>query len=89
MGERVLRELHGKLRDEFLNGEIFYSLKEATDFDGDVARGIQHGAAPLRTGLQATGTTSNLAEATGGMEIWKTLAFPTSPHPRRLRRTNV
>jgi putative transposase len=28
MGERVLRELNSKLRDEFRNGEIFYSLKE-------------------------------------------------------------
>jgi len=26
--------------DEFLNGEIFYSLKEAPDSDGEVARGI-------------------------------------------------
>ncbi len=24
-----MRELHGKLRDALLNGEIFYSLKEA------------------------------------------------------------
>jgi putative transposase len=29
MGERLQRELHGKLRDEMLNGEIFYTLAEA------------------------------------------------------------
>lgn len=29
MGERLLRELQRKVRDECLNGEIFYSLKEA------------------------------------------------------------
>ena len=28
VGERLLRDLQQKLRDEFLNGEIFYSLKE-------------------------------------------------------------
>jgi putative transposase len=27
-GERLLRELNSKLRDEFLNGEIFSSIKE-------------------------------------------------------------
>ena len=30
-----------------------------TDSDGEVARGIQHGTAPLGSGLQATGTASN------------------------------
>jgi transposase InsO family protein len=29
LGKRLLRELQWKLRDECLNGEIFYSLKEA------------------------------------------------------------
>lgn len=29
VGERLLRVLQWKLRDELLNGEIFYSLKEA------------------------------------------------------------
>ena len=28
MGERLLRSFNSKLRDEFLNGEIFYSIKE-------------------------------------------------------------
>ena len=29
LGERLLQSFNGKLRDELLNGEIFYSLKEA------------------------------------------------------------
>jgi hypothetical protein len=29
MGERVLESFNGKLRNECLNGEVFYSLKEA------------------------------------------------------------
>jgi hypothetical protein len=29
VGERLLRSFNSKLRDEFLNGEIFYTLKEA------------------------------------------------------------
>jgi len=29
VGERLLESFNGKLRDECLNGEIFYSLKEA------------------------------------------------------------
>lgn len=28
MGERLLQSFNSKLRDEFLNGEIFYSMKE-------------------------------------------------------------
>ena len=29
MGERLLRSFNARFRDELLNGEIFYSLKEA------------------------------------------------------------
>jgi transposase InsO family protein len=29
MGERYCESFNGKLRDELLNGEIFYTLKEA------------------------------------------------------------
>jgi putative transposase len=46
---------NGKLRDEFLNGEIFYSLKEAQILTERWARRIQHGAAALGAGLQAAG----------------------------------
>jgi transposase InsO family protein len=28
MGERILRSFNSKLRDELLNGEIFYSIEE-------------------------------------------------------------
>src|ERR1019366_9347156 len=49
---------------------------------------VQHGTAPFVTGLQAPGTRSNLAAATGAWRCGKRSAFPTSPHPRR-RRTNV
>jgi transposase InsO family protein len=78
---------NGKLRDEFLNGEIFYSLKEA-DSDGEVARGIQHRAAALGPGLQATGATSHHPK-TGARRCGKRSAFPTSPHPRRRLRIKV
>jgi hypothetical protein len=80
---------NGKLRDEFLNGEIFYSLKEAQILTERWASGIQHGAAALGAGLQAAGAASHLAETTGAWRYGKRFAFPTSPHPRRLRRTNV
>src|ERR1039457_3982270 len=49
---------------------------------------VQHGTAPFVTGLQAPGTRSNLAAATGAWRYGKRSAFPPSPHPRR-RRTNV
>jgi transposase InsO family protein len=72
---------NGKLRDEFLNGEIFLLAEGGTDSDGEVARGIQHRATALGAGLQAAGTASHLAEATGAWRYGKRCAFPTSPHP--------
>jgi len=59
-----------------------------TDSDGEVARGIQHGAAALGAGLQATGATSHHPK-TGAWRCGKQNPFPTSPHPRRLRRTKI
>ena len=41
----------GKLRDECLNGEIFYSLKEAPDCHRTVATAVQPGAAACLTRL--------------------------------------
>ena len=73
---------NGKLRDECLNGKIFYFAEGGTDSDGEVARGIQHGEAALGAGLQATSAANNLAEATGAWRYGKRCAFPTSPHPR-------
>src|ERR1019366_6338299 len=50
---------------------------------------IQHGTATFVAGLSASGTASNLAEATGAWRYGKRCAFPTSPRPphtpRRLR----
>ena len=80
---------NGKLRDEFLNGEIFYSLKEAQILTERWRVEYKHGASALSAGLQTTGTASYLAETTGAWRYGKRCAFPTSPHPRRLRRTNV
>src|SRR5271167_1621827 len=42
---------------------------------------VQHGAAAFGAGLQAAGTTSNLAETTGGMGMWKTLRVSHIPTP--------
>jgi putative transposase len=71
---------NGKLRDEFLNGEIFYSLKEAQILT-ERWRVEYNTERPLRSGLQATGITSNFTEATGASRYGKRSAFPTSPHP--------
>jgi hypothetical protein len=46
----------------------------------------QHGAATFGVGLPAAGTADHLAK--GAWRYGKRCAFPTSPHPRRLR-TNV
>ena len=50
---------------------------------------VQHGTAAFVAGLQAAGTGSHLAAATGAWRYGKRCAFPTSPHPRRRLRTNV
>ena len=46
---------NSKLRDEFLNGEIFYSIKELACWP-TLARSLQHCQATLVAGLQAAGT---------------------------------
>src|SRR5476651_1029004 len=63
-------------------------VEGGTGGDRAVESAVQHGAAAFVAGLQATGTGSHLAEATGAWRCGKRSAFPTSPHPRRLR-TNV
>ena len=80
VGERICESFNGKLRDEFLNGEIFYSLKEAQILTGEVAGGIQHGAAALGTGLQAARTCRLSCRSNRAMEIWKTLLRFPHPH---------
>src|SRR5664280_2587714 len=49
---------------------------------------VHHGAAAFVAGLQATGAEGNPAQARGAWRCGKRSAFPTSPHPRRLLRTN-
>ncbi len=46
---------NSKLRDDLLDGEIFYSLAEARIVI-ELAAALQHRAAPLRARLQAAGT---------------------------------
>src|ERR1019366_5655682 len=85
VGERVLRELQREVARRVLERRDLLLAEGGTDSDGEVAGGIQHGAAALGAGLQATGTANQLAEATGAWRYGKRSAFPTSPHPRRLR----
>ena len=47
---------NSKLRDELLNGEIFYSLAEAEDRHRGLASALQHPAPTLVARLPATGT---------------------------------
>jgi hypothetical protein len=73
---------NGKLRDECLNGEIFYSLKEAQVVI-EQWRVQYNTVRPHFVAGLATGTGSNLAAATGAWRYEKRAEFPTSPHPRR------
>src|SRR5450759_5998 len=57
--------------------------------DRTMESAVQHGTVTFVAGLQAAGTASHLAEATGAWRYGKRSAFPTSPHPRRRLRTNV
>ena len=42
---------NSKMRDEFLNGEIFYSMKRSAGADGTLARLLQHRTPTLVAGL--------------------------------------
>ena len=46
-----VESFNGKLRDELLDREIFYTLAEANHLDRTVAAGIQHRTTPQRAGL--------------------------------------
>jgi len=80
---------NSKLRDEFLNGEIFYSLKGGAGPGGEVARPLQHRATTLLAGLS---TTRHRGMAGGDQNrVWrsgKLGTLPTSPHPRLRRDIN-
>jgi len=47
---------NGKLRDELLNGEIFYTLKEAPSAHRTLETALQHDKAAQLTGVQAPST---------------------------------
>jgi putative transposase len=88
-GVEHARQENGKLRDEFLNGEIFYSMKEAQILTERWRVEYNTERPHFGAGLQATGTASYLAETKMAWRYGKRSAFPTSPHPRRRLRTNV
>jgi len=50
LGRTVTKSFNGKLRDELLNGEIFYTLKEAQILIA-LAMGRQYGKASQCIGL--------------------------------------
>ena len=50
---------NGKLRDELLNGEIFYSLKEGPGADRAMAAALQHGQTTQCAGLQTPGASDH------------------------------
>jgi len=76
---------NSKLRDEFLNGEIFYSLKEVQVL-AERWRVHYNTVRPLLAGLSTTSPGSVAPRNQNG--VWgsgKQSALPTSPHPRRRR----
>ena len=83
VGERLLRELQLKLRDEFLNGEIFYSMKELRVL-AERWRVHYNTIRPHSSlGLQITGTRGMADKQHGVWRSGNRYALPTSPHPRR------
>ena len=71
---------NGKLRDECLNGEIFYSLKEAQVVIEQWR--VHYNTVPtFVAGIQTTSAASHLAEGNGAWRYGKRCAFPTSPPP--------
>ena len=74
---------NSKLRDEFLNREIFYSLKEVqvlaerwrVHYNTIRPRSSRAIDRPLQRRA--------ITRSKQGMEKWKQSALPTSPHPRR------
>ena len=57
---------HGKLRDELLDGEIFYTVTEAKIFDRTMAPAVQYGAAPQCAGISPTSARDHQADT-----IWR------------------
>jgi len=67
---------NGKLRDELLNGEIFYSLEGGRDTYRTMAKGVQHDPTAQFTRIPDTGTGNNQVEGgrrtniTSGTGFW-------------------
>ena len=75
---------NSKLRDEFLNGEIFYSLKEVQVLAERWRVHYNTVQATLFAGLQIAGTRAWQTEInTGAWRSGKQRTLSTSPHPRR------
>jgi putative transposase len=66
---------NSKLRDEFLNPEIFYSIKELRVL-ADRWHPLQHRQAPLLAGLQATSTRGVDDKQQGDGEVETATRFP-------------
>src|SRR5450755_3858019 len=88
VGERVLRELQREVARRVLEWRDLLLAEGGTDSDGEMARGIQHGATALGARLQAAGAASHHSR-TGAWRCGKQNPFPTSPYPRRRLRTKV
>ena len=80
---------HGKLRDEFLNGEIFYSLKEAQILTERWRVEYNTERPHSALGYRPPAPQAILPKQPGHGDMENTTAFSTSPHPRRRLRTNV
>jgi hypothetical protein len=79
---------NSKLRDEFLNGEIFYSMKEVRVL-AERWRVHYNTVRPHSSlGYRPPAPEAWAEIKTWGMEKWKANALPTSPHPRLRRDIN-
>ena len=78
---------NGKLRDEFLNGEMFYSLKEAQILTERWRVEYNTERPHSALGYRPPAPHAILPKQPGAWGCGKRSAFPTSPHPRRRLRT--
>ena len=58
-----VESFNGKLRDELLNGEIFYTLKGGKGFDREMEAAVQPHATAQLVGLPTTGPGGAVVEA--------------------------
>ena len=58
-----MESFNARLRDELLDGEVFYTLKEGIDRDRKLAPALQCHPTPCFPGLQTAGTRSVRARA--------------------------